>query len=101
MTWTLRFYDEDGVEIGYVEKPDRETYNVYVTHPESGWDDFKRGVETYSTLLEDEDDYNMKAPGMTADHGPMEMQREPEEHLRVVQERFYYPGVEEMTLNDK
>jgi len=96
MTWTLRFYDREGTEIGYAEKLDRDTYNAY-----SESDDFRETLESYSSLLED-DNFGMNDPAWTVNHGPIETRRRPsEEHLRMVQERFSHPEVAKTTLRDE
>lgn len=100
MTWTLRFYGGDGVEIGYIQKPDRGTYNWEVTHPDPGWGEFKQVLGSYWTL-EQEDDYGMESPDWRADHGPMSIQMEPEPHLREVRERLDHPEVAEAVLRDE
>jgi hypothetical protein len=101
MTWTLRFYDKDGTEIGYIQKPDRNTYNWEITHPDSEWNDFEYTLRFYHTL-EDEGDYsNTENPAWTMDHGPMRYETEPEEHLRLVQERLEYDGVADTVLADE
>lgn len=98
MTWRLRFYDGDGVEIGYAEKPDEKTYNVYITHPDSGWEDFKEELESWYEL-EDNRRYEIQdTPGWDVDFGPRSLILSPESHLRKVQERFSHPDVSETTL---
>lgn len=101
MTWTLRFYDGDGVEIGYVEKPDRDTYNWSITHPDSGWEQFEYTLRSFTTL-EDQGDYSdMESPLWQADHGPRAYKAEPETHLRMVQDRLSYDGVADSVLRDE
>ncbi|OYR54906.1 hypothetical protein [Halorubrum halodurans] len=100
MVWTLRLYDENGVEIGYVEKPDRETYNYAITHPEPDWENLERRLKNYWTL-QVEEDYGMDSPEWTADHGPMTLPRPPEEHLRLIQERLSHPAVADTELTDE
>lgn len=102
MTWTLRFYDGDGVEIGYIQKSDRVTYNWEVTHPDPEWDDFKNTLRWYHSL-EDQGDYSdLENPGVwRMDHGPMAYQAEPEPHLREVRERLDHPEVAEAVLRDE
>ena len=96
MTWTLRFYDREGNEIGYAEKLDRDTYNAY-----SESDNFRETLEAYSSLLED-DDFGMRDLTGTVNHGPIETKRRPpEEHLRMVQERFSHPAVAKTMLRDE
>jgi len=101
MTWTLRLYDEDGVEIGYIEKPDRETYNWYITHPDPDWEQFEYTLRSFTTL-EDRGDYSdMESPAWQVDHGPMAYKAEPETHLREVQERIDHPDIAATELNDE
>jgi len=87
VTWRLRFYDEDGVEIAYVEKPDRETYNVVVTHPDSGWDEF-RSLLTGKERVQVDVDVGPIHPGGWIDHGPQRVRFEPEKHLKRVREEL-------------
>ena len=96
MAWTLRFYDQEGTEIGYAEKLDRDTYNAY-----SESDDFSETLEVYSSLLED-DDFGMSDLPGTVNHGPIETKRRPpKEHLRIVQEQLSHPAVAKTTLRDE
>jgi hypothetical protein len=102
MTWTLRFYDRDGVEIGYIQKPDRGTYNWEVTHPDPEWDDFKNTLRWYHSLKDQGDYSDLENPGVwRMDHGPMRYQTEPEEHLQLVRERLDHPEVAEAVLRDE
>jgi len=100
MTWTLRFYDENGDEIAYVEKPDRETYNVVVTHPDSGWDEFRHTLAAKERVHVDVD-VGPIHPGGWIDHGPQRVKLEPEEHLEAVKEHTYHPAVDSTTLADE
>jgi len=103
VTWRLRFYDEDGVEIGYVEMPDRETYNVVITHPDSGWGSFEDWLETLERVHEPVDDVGpYHGPGSWIDHGPQRVRFEPEKHLtRVKEELEENSKVDSTTLADK
>jgi len=102
MTWTLRFYDGDGVEVGYIQKPDRDTYNWEITHPDPEWDGFKHKIQFYHTIKDEGDYSNTENPGVwRMDHGPMRYQTEPEEHLQLVRERLSHPDVAEVVLRDE
>lgn len=101
MFWRLRFYDNKGVEIGYAEKPDKSTYNVVVTHPDSGWDDFRQKLELYNRHLLDRDEGGLQAPEWIADTGPMIDEWPPEAHLQKVQDEFSHPDVARTELNDE
>jgi len=106
MTWTLRFYDEDGTEIGYVQKPDRTTYNVTITHPDSGWEDFERQVRGLQNVSEPDegpenlDDY-LEGAGWRVDHGPRRLKFPPQQHLQLVQEQIFDPDLGSMELADE
>jgi len=100
MTWRLRFYDSDDVEIGYVEKPDKTTYSVYITHPDSGWEDFKTELKYYREI-EDDRRYEIEDVANWFDFGPRVLQLPPENHLREVRDRFSHPDVFETTLKDE
>lgn len=101
MTWRLYFYDHDDVEIGYVEKPDKQTYNVVITHPESGWNGLRSELRYYEGIEETMEDYSeLEQPGWRWDHGPMTYRAEPEDHLRIVQERFSRDSVAYTELRD-
>ena len=100
MTWTLRLYDEDGVEIGYAEKPDRDTFNYEITHPEDGWDSVERLLKFKSRVGIDPDYEIDTTRGRTAG-GPSQIRLEPEEHLRLAKEQFFHPKVRSMELNDE
>lgn len=107
MTWTLRFYDDAGVEIGYVEKPDKYTYSVGITHPASGWAEFKSKLESYERLILDSPDVELQEmvdevlPGAIIDSGPMLDQLPPQAHLREVQTSFSHPDVADSKLADE
>jgi hypothetical protein len=106
VTWTLRFYDEDGVEIGYAEKPDRDTYNYAVTHPEPGWEDFEAQLAAKSRLTPPSDEHidlnEFSAPDWKmVSSGPMAATYEPEKHLRLAREAFGHPDVERITLRNE
>lgn len=91
MTWRLRFYDEDGVEIGYVEMPDRETYTVVITHPDypnSEWEKFERWVSGLGKVYQPVDDVGPFHPGGWVDHGPQLVRFEPEKHLSRAREKL-------------
>ncbi|WP_152418756.1 MULTISPECIES: hypothetical protein [Halorubrum] len=101
MVWRLRFYDNGGVEIGYAEKPDKSTYNVVITHPDSGWDDFREKLELYERHVPDKDEGNLQSPEWIAESGPMIDEWPPEAHLQKVQDEFSYPDVADSVLNDE
>ena len=95
MTWTLRFYDKDGVEIGYVERSDRETYTVKITHPDGEWDSLRSSLESKYMVSppEDEKPDHLDGPSWRADYGPQQHRYEPERHLRLVDKRTFHPDV--------
>jgi len=101
MVWRLTFYDNDGVEIGYAEKPDRDTYNVVITHPDSGWEEFREWLGYKETLLPRLDEGSLGPPGVTVDSGPVIDKWEPEDHLREVQNRYSHPKVGSTELTDE
>jgi len=102
MTWTLRLYDETDVEIGYVEKPDKETYNVYITHPDSGWDEFESYMGSFERVNFDEEiGHPFKDLGWPDEFGPMDVKEEPETHLQKVQTEIEFPAVARTELNDE
>lgn len=101
MTWILRFYDDSGVEIGYVEKPDRDTYSVFVTHPSSGWSDFETRLQRLDRLALPEPDIETDLPMGTLDTGPMLDRLNPKSHLEIIQNEFCHPGVASTELNDE
>jgi hypothetical protein len=101
MVWRLRFYDTEGVEIGYAEKPDKYTYNVVITHPDSGWDKFRERLELYERHVIDKDESSLQGPEWVADSGPMIDEWVPEPHLRKIQVEFFHPGVADSVLNDE
>jgi len=77
----------------------RNSIEIPTTPTES--DDFRETLEAYSSLIED-DDFGMNNPAWTVNHGPIETRRRPpEEHLRMVQERFSHPEVAKTTLRDE
>lgn len=101
MVWRLRFYDTEGVEIGYAEKPDKHTYNVVITHPDSGWENFRTRLELYERHPPDKDDSGLQAPEWVAESGPAIDQLPPEVHLQKVRDEFSHPDVADSVLNDE
>lgn len=107
MTWTLRLYDGNGIEIGYAKKADRTTYDYEITHPNGGWENFESQLRSfrYVTPL---DENRPSLEGVSTSEftvvsvGPMATQYEPEKHLRIVRDQFYDPDdVAEMTLENE
>ena len=101
MVWRLHFYDTDGIEIGYAEKPDRETYNVVMTHPDSGWDEFKERLELRDMLWPDKEERSLTPPGYTVDTGPMLNRWPPKSHLEEVQKEFSDPKIGSTELKNE
>lgn len=103
MTWRLTFYDESGVEIGYVEKPDLKTHNVVITHPNGGWETFRSRLEADELIEEPEGEQpdHLDGPGWRADYGSHLYRFEPEKHLRLMAERTTYDGVFHSELVDE
>ena len=100
MVWRLRFYDNDGVEIGYAEKPDRDTYNVVITHPDSGWEEFRERLESREIVFP-EKDFFQTPPDVKIDTGPMINRLNPENHLKQVRENFSDPRIGSTELSDE
>lgn len=92
MTWRLKFYDESDVEIGFVEKPDKDTYRVSITHPDPEWSDFKDYLSQFNRVVLETYDF-LDSGDWTAEYGPMAVKAEPEEHLQGVQDQVEFPGV--------
>ena len=101
MVWRLRFYDDSGVEIGYVEKPDRDTYSVFVTHPSSGWSDFESRLQRRERLILDAPDIETDTTYGVRDTGPMLDRLPPEAHLQEIQTEFSHPDVADSSLDDE
>lgn len=102
MVWRLRFYDTEGVEIGYVEKPDRYTYNMAITHPESGWEDVESKLNRLELHFPEKNpNWGPTSPLGRIDNGPMFLRLTPEEHLQKIQDEFSHPDVARVELNDE
>lgn len=91
MTWTLKFYDCEDVEIGFVRKPDQWTYNVSITHPDSNWDDFKDYLADYERIMFEAP--SMESTEWLAHTDTFPVEEDPEPHLCRLQEIYQYPGV--------
>jgi hypothetical protein len=101
MVWRLRFYDTEGVEIGYVEKPDKYAYNVFITHPDSGWDSVKSELNNFERHYPEDPNSGLTSPLGEIDSGPMFFRLPPEKHLQKVQDEFSHPDVARIELNDE
>jgi hypothetical protein len=93
VTWTLRVYDSDGVEIAWVRA---DPYECEITHPDSGWEGVRDTLRNMESGDERVGDVHLDGYVFHDD--------DPKEHLEWVQENMV-PGpdadIDSTTLKDE
>ena len=100
MTWTLRLYDGDGVEIATVTA---DPYSYQITHPDAGWDGLAAELEGYGDGQEALAGEQVIDEGFTVRFDNVEYHDEtPEEHLEWVRDEMLLdPEVDSASLADE
>lgn len=100
MVWRLTFYDTGGNEVLYVEKPDRDTYDVVRVDDDPTWDDLERYVRANRRVPADQPpDRWINDAHFTVASVPIQLP--PKEHLAIVDELTFYKDVGSTELVDK
>lgn len=100
MTWTLRLFDDDGVEIAWVTA---DPYEYEITHPDAGWDSLRlslegkeRGEEALEPTEIHAEDFRI-----TIDNS-IRHDRTPEDHLSWIRDEVVARSdVESATITDE
>ncbi|UBF22601.1 hypothetical protein HRTV-25_gp20 [Halorubrum tailed virus 25] len=105
MTWTLRLYDDAGVEIGWVSVDDTGLYSFEITHPDAGWVGLKASLSGWENIHGEMDtDPVDRGSEITfyVDPAPIQNTLAPEEHLERVQTGVEsHPEVASTALSDE
>lgn len=105
MTWTLRLYDDAGLEIGWVSVDETGLYSFEITHQESGWSGLKASLSGWKTIYGEMDtDPVDRGSEITfyVDPAPIQNTLTPKEHLERVQEGVESrPRVASTALSDE
>ncbi len=107
MTWTLRLYDDKGVEIAVVTKD--KTYSFEVTHPDATpygngdkWDSLRRVLRECEKLWHQPESFEVFDQTVTPAPTPKAPLLDNKEHLEEAAERIIkYEIVDSVTLNDE
>lgn len=83
MTWTLRFYDGDGTEIGWVTA---DPWTVQITHPDAAqYEDVRVRAEALDVVYPSTPEYRNSQMRLSTDPAPI---TDPEAHLEAIRERL-------------